>query len=493
MQYNILSVSDPKIIHDKSLEILSTLGVEVNSTKAKEVYLAHGCIVDENTNRILIPKSVAEHYIAMFPPKFTFHARDEKYTKTIPDDAPVFFTAASAPLIIDPLTGMSRPSTSEDIARLAQLANELPGIDVFTSIVIANDAPVEYYSIGRHYVSLKNSKKIVRPGATRNIEEVDELIQICADIAGSEEAFFKRPFLTIHCTPIISPLRIDETVGDTYVYMIEKGLPVYSSSVANGGMTAPMSLEATAIQTNAEFLSIGILTQMVKEGTELIYGTFPTMADMRNAAYVSGGIENTMLVMAASQMARFYNVPSSGFPGLTNSKCNDEQAGYEYAYGVTAAALGGLNALISVGVLNADMACDMTAMVIQSDINEMIRKMINGYDFNSADVDSAIENLYQCASDSSFIESMYTFQHARTATYLSQVSDRSSEQQWIMDGKKSTFDRAFQIMLNTLKKASENPNPYIIPQEIDSKILERHPNMPRGEFVFPKEWENLIQ
>ena len=94
------------------------------------------------------------------------------------------------------------------------------------------------------------------------------------------------------------------------MFFAEQRLPVYPTIVPNAGLTSPMSLAGTLAQGNAEFLAAALLMQMVREGTQLIYATLPTVADMRTGAYASGGIECGILHMAHAQMAHFYKVPS---------------------------------------------------------------------------------------------------------------------------------------------------------------------------------------
>ena len=113
---------------------------------------------------------------------------------------------------------------------------------------------------------------------------------------------------------------MDEDSTEQLIHFTERGLPNFASIVPNAGMTSPLTLAGTLAQCNAEFLAAATLMQIGRPGAPLIYSALPTVADMRSGAYAPGGIETGMLVMACAQMARFYNVPSSGYVGLTNSK-----------------------------------------------------------------------------------------------------------------------------------------------------------------------------
>jgi trimethylamine--corrinoid protein Co-methyltransferase len=148
----LLTQAQVERIHEASLQILEETGLKVRYAPAREVFAKHGCSVDGE--RVKLPREVVEKYRKMAPPKFTFHARDPKFDKTIPDDSPVIVTASSAPDIIDPVTGKERRAESGDIARIAHLINELPGYDMFSISTLADDAPKDQFTISRLYPAL---------------------------------------------------------------------------------------------------------------------------------------------------------------------------------------------------------------------------------------------------------------------------------------------------------------------------------------------------
>jgi trimethylamine--corrinoid protein Co-methyltransferase len=322
----LLTQDQVERIHHAALEILEEVGLKVRYEPAREVFKQHGCSVDGE--RVKFPRAVVEKYRRMYPASFTFYGRDPKFDKTIPQDSPVFITASSAPDIIDPVTGRERRAESGDIARIAHLINELPGYDVFSISTLADDAPADQFTISRLYPSIKYCLKPIRV-TTTDRKDTMSIMKMAYMVAGGEQAYKEHPFLTHHYCPTVSPLSMDNLSTENVMYFAAQGLPVYPTIVPNAGLTSPMSMAGTLAQGNAEFLATATLMQMVKEGTPLIYATLATVADMRTGAYTSGGIECGMLHMAFAQMSHFYNVPCGGYIGLTNSKLNDAQAGYE--------------------------------------------------------------------------------------------------------------------------------------------------------------------
>ena len=102
----LLTQEQVERIHEASLEILEEVGLKVRFEPAREIFKQHGCTVEEE--RVKFPRAVVEKYRRMYPPSFTFYARDPKFDKTIPQDSPVIVTASSAPDILDPVTGQER-------------------------------------------------------------------------------------------------------------------------------------------------------------------------------------------------------------------------------------------------------------------------------------------------------------------------------------------------------------------------------------------------
>ena len=138
----LLRESETQQVHAASLEILDRVGIEVSYASARDIYRRHGGRVDDETLRVTLPPRIVGEFIDALPHRFTFRAQDPAYDRTIPDDAPLTITASSAPHIIDPVSGDLRRATSDDIARAARLVDRLPGVDLFSVSVLADDARV---------------------------------------------------------------------------------------------------------------------------------------------------------------------------------------------------------------------------------------------------------------------------------------------------------------------------------------------------------------
>jgi trimethylamine--corrinoid protein Co-methyltransferase len=477
----LLSENEVGQIHEASLEILEKVGLLVRNEKARAILARHGCRVETQAQRVYYPRKVVEEFRSMMPPTFTFYARDPALDRTIPDDSPVTVTGSSAPNIIDPLTGHDRRATSADLAQIAHLVNELSGYDVFSISTLAQDAPAGLFSVTRFYTSLKNCVKPVRGSGPS--EDAEKILQLVYLIAGSEGAYREHPFLTHHYCPVVSPLTMDVDSTESLIFFSERKLPCYPTIVPNAGLTSPLTLVGTIAQGNAEFLAAAILEQMIWPGKTTIYATLPTVGDMRTGAYAPGAIETAMMMAGFAQMARFYNVPNGGYIGLTNSKLNDAQSGYETGMSAVAGLLGGVHMFNTGGLLDSLMTFDFAKAVIDDEIFLMMKRIQRGLEFSQENL--ALDVIAEVGPGGMYMDNVHTLERMRTTAFLPSVADRDARQQWAERGGLDSQAHAMQKVRTILTQE----NPVVFSPSVEARIRSAFPNLVAGDSRPPAGWE----
>ncbi len=352
---------------------------------------------------------------------------------------------------------------------------------MFSISTLADDAPPGQFSLSRFYPSIRNTLKPVR--ANTPPDEAEDMLQLVYMIAGGESAFREHPFVTFHYCPVVSPLTMDFDSTENLIFFKEHGLPSYFSIVPNAGLTSPLTLTGTLAQNNAEFLAAAVLSQMIQPGSELIYSTLPTVADMRTGAYSPGAIETGILHMGCAQMAHFYDIPSGGYIGLTNSKINDAQSGYETAMSVTAGFLAGVDIFNMGGLLDALMSFDFAKAVIDNDIAMMLKRIRQGFEFSEENL--ALDMISDIGPGGMFADSEHTLERMRTTMYLTDLADRDPRQQWLENGAQDTQARA----MARVKEILTRDNPAIFSPDIDAQIQAHFIGMLSGESTPPQGWQ----
>jgi trimethylamine--corrinoid protein Co-methyltransferase len=265
-----------------------------------------------------------------------------------------------------------------------------------------------------------------------------------------------------------------------FMHYAEQQLPMYSVTAPSAGMTSPLSLTGTLAQCNAEFLAQGVLAQMSKPGTPLLYSTLPTVSDMRSGAYAPGAIETGMLVMGCVQMARYYNVPSGGFAGLTNAKLNDAQSGFEMGMSSLAALLAGADLLHIGCLLDALMIFDFGAAVIGSEIAQMVKQVAGGLRFSEEAL--ALDVIAEVGPGGTFVDTEHTLHRIRSTALLPSVADRSPRDQWQAQGGLDAHTRAMQRARDILVR----DNPATFSADVDARIRSQFEGLVAGDAAM--EW-----
>jgi trimethylamine--corrinoid protein Co-methyltransferase len=215
--------------------------------------------------------------------------------------------------------------------------------------------------------------------------------------------------------------------------------------------------------------------QMVKAGTPTIYATLGTIADMRTGAYASGGIECGMLHMAFAQLAHFYEVPCGGYIGLTNSKVNDAQAGYETGMSAVSGLLSGMDMFNIGGLIDALKTFDFAKAVIDDEVALNMKRMKRGVNFSEDEL--ALPLIKQVGPGGSYIVAKHTMSRMKTEAVMTKMADRDSRTAW---EKKGSADIQVRAMKRVKEIMSASTAPFIS-DELDAKLRAEFPGLVAGE------------
>src|SRR5437868_5162084 len=73
---DILSPEQVERILDAAFTILEEIGLEIRGPKARDIYRAHGALVDDETQIVRIGRDIVEAMLAKAPSQFVLHARN---------------------------------------------------------------------------------------------------------------------------------------------------------------------------------------------------------------------------------------------------------------------------------------------------------------------------------------------------------------------------------------------------------------------------------
>lgn len=304
--YHILNEKGILDIHNATMKLMGEYGVRIFGKEAKEIYEAAGCQVDHDTDMVRFPRSLVEWAIEVTPGTFTMCGRDPKDDFVLGDGTVSFTSFGTGLQMFDLDTGEVRETDTADLESFARFCDRIPEINAFTTAVAAQDAPGPLKDFYEARAIFENTTKHAILDA-ENGHNARAIINMGVAIAGSLQKLQERPFFTLCMCPN-SPLEIHDGASQVIIETARAGLPISILSMGLAGGTTPATLAGTFVVTNAEILAGMVLTQLVREGNPVIYGSSTTVMDMRRATSPVGAPEHGMFGAMVAQMGKYYDV-----------------------------------------------------------------------------------------------------------------------------------------------------------------------------------------
>lgn len=467
-RYAPLSAIEADRTHGAVLELLSTLGISQATPTMIERVCDRGGTLDGN-GRLIYPKGLVEEAIAGFRRNITLFARRPGMDLTVSGLKVHTSTGGGAPSILDLETGTYRQTIAADLYDCARVVDQMDHIHAFSRPVVCTDAPNPLaLDVNTLYACLAGTNKhvCISVSAPENMQTIAEL---CYLAAGGEQAFRARPFVTIMCTHVVPPMRFATESCEIAEHAIRHGFPVQYISAGQMGATSPVTLAGSLVQAVAETLGGMVGGWLVDPDAAIIFAPKPLVSDLRTGAMCGGGGEQAVLMAAAAQMGRYYDLPTSSIAGYTDSKVHDAQAGYEKNLSVSLAAHAGCNIIThSCGTLASMLGCSLESFVIDNDMLGGVLRSIRGVEVDdstlSMDVIADVVN-----GEGHYLGHAQTLSRMETDYVYPQIADRRQPREWEDDGAEDMLARARQKAGEIL--ASHTPN--YLPQDVDAEIRAR--------------------
>ena len=421
------------------MRVIEEVGFEVNSEAALNLFEQAGAWVDREERRVRLPQAKARKLIGMAPPEVRLCGQEEKHDIFLGSSRVYTGTGGTALYIYEPTTKQKRPATLEDLKRIARLVNRLDNIHLFMLPTYPNELPIEQVDVNRFFAGLDNTTKHIM-GGVYTLDGIKQVLRMAEIAAGSAEKLLERPLISmIACS--ISPLKMDTNYGDLVIEIAQRGIPLVCPAEPLCGATSPVTLAGNLVIQTADSLMGVMLTQIVKPGTPVIFGSVAANTDLRTLNYLAGSVEMGLLNAAGAQMAQFYHLPFYATGGMTDSKVLDAQSGYESAITSLLCALAGANFIHdAAGMMEFALTACYEKFVIDNEILGMVMRAVAGIKVN--DDTLAFDLIKEVGPGGNFVAAKHTRRFMRREHYQPSLSDRNSREEWEAKGGKAIWQKA---------------------------------------------------
>jgi trimethylamine--corrinoid protein Co-methyltransferase len=436
----VLSEEERAQVHERTLSLLATTGVRVDTARGREIFNSAGAEVDENTRIVRIPKTMVEEALRLAPKEFTLGARRPGWDLRMNTGDCALLIDGEATSVLDRVSGERRLSTFNDWRDATRLIDAIDEIGLYWSMVSWGDGEWTKPGLIKYWHHLfRNFSKHVQDSIT-DPEHVPWLLEVLQVLFGDQETIRREHPLSFLLCPQ-SPLMLGGPATDSCLALVGWNIPVAIMPMPLMGATAPASLISTIIQGNCEVLSTVCLIQAAAPDTPIIYAPALAVINPRTGLYSGGAIEQGLMNAAGIEMARFYGLPVEGSGIGSDHYVPGIQAAYERALNGLLPVLSWPDILVGAGLLGGSMVLSFEQLLLDVEMFCMFKRARRGIDTsNEKWLEAVIDRV---GPGGNFLGERSTRDGVRSGEWhLSELGVHSSYESWEAAGKPSLLVEA---------------------------------------------------
>src|SRR5690349_21887246 len=466
-RYEILSEDALATLDGGWRRLVSEIGVEFGSDRALELFRQAGQKVEENVVRF-DPDFLLEQ-VAKAPRSFDVQARNPANSVHIGDDAMAFGAVYGPPFVRE--GEVRRDATMNDFEDFTRLAQSFSVLDSAGGIICEpENTPLDSRHLDMTFALQTVTDKIYMGNVVSGVNARDTLA-MTEILFGSREAIEQTP-ATISLINCNSPLRWDERMLEAQFAYSEANQAVVLTPFLLMGAMSPVSVPATLVQQIAEALTGVALSQLIRPGSPVIFGSFLSNIDMQSGSPQFGTPESAVGLLCTGQIARRFGLPVRSGGGLTSSQLPDAQAAYEALMTMLPTFLAGINWVMhTAGWLDGGLVASYEKFVLDVQVLEMLQQEFTPLEIDEASL--AFDAHDEVRHGGHFLGAAHTMERFRTCFYRPFVNSSDNYDRWMRNGAKDAAARAREIAHRKLEEYEAPPLDDAVREELSEYVTRR--------------------
>ena len=487
--YERLNTEQLELLHGASLRILEDPGIWCYNKRAADQFKKNGAEVWEETAheaaywRIRIPASMVEEAIVSSPSRIVLGARNPDNRLVLDAELPRVYFGSGSEANIWLETEMEEFASTRDkerkikaprhtevrgttahLARAAKLCDKLEHLDFFIRPVNIQDVGInaDNHDANKFFASLNNITKHVQAGLT-DLDKLNDVIRMAEIIAGGPDALRENPGISFIACLFKSPLQLVDDTADKVFAIVEAGLPLVISSSPQGGSSAPIQEAGMVAQINAEIIAGVTMTQLIKKGAPVIYGSVAVRARLDDLHDLYGCPEFNHYNVDSVQLARKYKIPCYSSAGVGDAKVPGMQALFEKMLTHTYMAMTGAQYIhYAFGLLDRTNTFSPLQAVLDNEQIGKIKHSARQAKVDASTIDEVLKMEKQVMGTS---HRLFT-RHARKALHAGDVSDPYRFE------SKGLEDRVLEQAVSFMETLESEPAPHLKKDTVEKIFTE---------------------
>ncbi len=445
--FEILSADHIEAIHEASLEILESIGVNFLLDEARRRLREAGADVDPDSTRVRFDRNLILDAMAKAPSSFEISARNPEHTLHFGGRS-INFAAVSSPPNASDLDRGRRTGNFEDFCNFLKLTQSVNVAQIVSGHAVEPvdiDTPIRHLVATRAKIELTDKIFRLYSLGRQRVLDVLEMVKISRGFDDDELSRNPSVFTMVNAN---SPLQYDIPMLWGMIELSLRNQPVVITPFTLAGAMAPVTLAGALTQQNAEALAGMAFCQMVSPGAPVMYGGFTSNVDMKSGAPAFGTPEYAKATLAGGQLARRYDVPYRS-SNVNSSNAPDAQSAYESQMALWAAVLGHAHMIHhGLGWLEGGLCASFEKFIIDAEMVQMMTEILNPVEVNPDTL--ALDAIREVGPGGHFFGAAHTLERYENAFYQPMLSDWRNFESWKEAGAEDATRRANRIFKSVL-------------------------------------------
>jgi len=343
-------------------------------------------------------------------------------------------------------TGQLRSPTSEDLVDLIKLGDALDTVG--SAPVVPLDVPIHLQIILMHKIAWEYSRyrcndiyEHMDKPTTESANYVYEMAQV------TDKRFTFGVWM-------ISPRSFDKNGLQVAYSLLDKGIPMWVSTMPVAGVSAPITMLGTILQSMFEhFAGLTMLNLINTKANNYISPNDAFEADafdMKYTTFVYGSAEYIRHTLHQIALCKYYDIPIMTKTLLTSSKEPDAHAAFEIGVHTLIAALDGARAFRCGGLLSTGEIYCAEQLIIVHEIVEYIKNVLKREEFSEARL--MVDEIESVGPGQSFVGRKSTLEYFRKEYWEPALFIHTNLGQWKEMGSKSIWQYARELARKKIKE-----------------------------------------
>jgi trimethylamine--corrinoid protein Co-methyltransferase len=449
----IFSEDQVESMHLAALGILERQGLRVLSAPGRAALATAGATVDEGNSMVRLDRGLVNAALSTVPAECSLVARNPLRSCRVGGRHVVFAPVAGPPSVSDLQRG-KRTGSIADFRDFVRLSQAFDVIHVLGQMTEPQDVPVPERHLDTTLAQLTLGDKAPY-FYCRGDGQLGDCFAMLRLAHGLDEAAFRAAPRCYSIVNTNSPLQLDVPMTEGIMTFATHGQLMIVTPFTLAGAMAPITIAGALTLAHAEALFGITLSQVVRRGAPVMYGSFTSNVDMKSGSPAFGTPEYAKAAFGAGQLARRINVPWR-CSSATAANAPDAQAAYESQMSLWGALLGGCHFILhAAGWLEGGLTASYEKFILDVEMLQMFAELFQPVPASAEEL--GLDAVAEVGPGGHFFAAAHTMQRYRDAFYTPLVSDWRNFGAWSEAGARTATERAATLWRETVEAFQPPP------------------------------------